>query len=51
MGGPDVEFTTKECTDVMKFLFLKGKTEIYDDMSVTLGEKSPSYSIVKNWVA
>jgi transposase len=37
----------------MKFLFLKGKSakEIYDDMSVTLGEKSPSYSTVKNWVA
>jgi len=37
----------------MQFLFLKGKTakEIYDDMSLTLGEKSPSYLTVKNWVA
>ena len=43
---------TKECRAVMQFLFLKGKTakEIYD-MSITLGEKSPSYLTVKNWVA
>jgi hypothetical protein len=25
--------------------------KIYDDMSVTLGDKRPSYSTVKNWVA
>jgi hypothetical protein len=37
----------------MQFPFLKGKTakEIYDDISLTLGEKSPSYLTVKNWVA
>jgi hypothetical protein len=37
----------------MKFLLLQGKRaeEIYDDMSVILGEKSPSYSTVKNSVA
>jgi len=53
MAGPDVEFMTKECRVVMKFLFLRGKTnkEIHDDMSVTLGEKSPSYSTVKDWVS
>jgi histone-lysine N-methyltransferase SETMAR len=53
MAAPDVEFMTKECRGVMNFLFLKVKSakEIYDDMSVTSGEKSPSYSTVKNWVA
>lgn len=53
MAAPDVEFMTKECRAVMKFLFLNGKSakDIYDDMSVTLGKKSPSYSTVKNWVA
>jgi transposase len=37
----------------MKYLFLKGKSakKIYDDMSVTLGDKRPSYSTVKNWIA
>ena len=53
MATPDVEFMTKECRAVTKFPFLKGKTakEIYDDMSLTLGEKSPCHSTVKNWVA
>jgi transposase len=53
MAGPDVEFSIKECRAVMKFLFLGGKItkEIYDNMSVTLGKKSPSYSTVKDWVA
>jgi hypothetical protein len=48
MAGPYVEFMTTECRAVMKFLFLRGKTtkEIYDDMSVTLGAESPSYSTV-----
>jgi hypothetical protein len=52
MAGPDVEFMTKECRAVMKFPFLRGETtkEIYDDMSFTLGEKSPSYSTVQDWV-
>jgi transposase len=37
----------------MKYLFLKGNTakNIYDNMSVTLGDKRPSYSTVRNWVA
>jgi hypothetical protein len=53
MAAPDAEFMTKESRVVMKFLLLKGKSakEICDDMSVTLGEKGPSYSTVKNWVA
>jgi len=36
-----------------EFLFLKEKTarEIYDDMSLTLGEKLSSYSTVRNWFA
>jgi transposase len=37
----------------MKFIFLNGNSakEIYDYISVTLGDKRPSYSTVKNWVA
>jgi hypothetical protein len=48
MAGPYVEFITTERRAVMEFLFLRGKTtiEIYDDMSVTSGAKSPSYSTV-----
>jgi transposase len=35
-----------------EYLFLKGNSakKIYDDTSVTLGDKCPSYSTVKNWV-
>jgi len=46
-AAPDVECMTKECRAVMNFLFLKEKKFI----SVTLGDKSPSYLTVKNWVA
>jgi transposase len=38
---------------VTKYLFLKGNSaqkKIYDDMSVTLGQKRPNYFTVKNWV-
>jgi transposase len=37
----------------MKYLFLKGNLpkKICDDMSITLADKHPSYSTVKNWVA
>jgi transposase len=47
------DFTAKECQAVMKYVFLKGNSakKIYDDMSTTLGDKRPSYSTVKNWVA
>jgi hypothetical protein len=43
-------FTGKACQEVIKHLFLEenlGK-KIYGDMSVTLGDKWPSYSTVKN---
>jgi transposase len=42
------DFTAKE----WQYLFLKGNSakKIYDDTLVTLGEKRPSYSTVKNWV-
>jgi hypothetical protein len=38
---------------VKKYLFLKWNSapKIYDYTSVTLGDKHPSYSTVKNWVA
>jgi hypothetical protein len=41
MIDTDAEFTTKENTVVMKFLFLKETRakEIYDEMSVTCGNK------------
>jgi transposase len=47
------DFTAKEWRALMKILFLKGNSakEIYDDRSVTLGDKRFSYSTVKNWVA
>jgi transposase len=37
----------------MKYLSLKGNSgqKMYDDMSVTLDDKHPSYSTVKNWIA
>jgi hypothetical protein len=38
----------------MKYLFLKGnsaKKKMYDAMLVKLGDKHPSCSTVKNWVA
>jgi hypothetical protein len=46
------DFTTKEFRAVMKYLFLKGNPakEMYG-MSVTLGDKRPSYCAVKNWVS
>lgn len=53
MAASYIKFMTKECTVMIKFLFLKGKRakEIYDDISLRLGEKSSSNSTVKNWVA
>jgi transposase len=47
------DFTAKEYRAVMKYLFPEGnsaKKKIYGDMSVTLGDKRPSYSTVKNGV-
>jgi hypothetical protein len=36
----------------MIYVFLKGNwaKKIYNDVSVTLGDKCPSYSTVNNWV-
>jgi hypothetical protein len=47
------DFTAKECRGVMKYLLLRGKSakKKYDDMSLTLGDKLPSYSTVNNWIA
>jgi hypothetical protein len=44
------DFTAKGWQAVMKYLFLKRNLakKIYDDMSITLGDKRPSYSTVKN---
>jgi transposase len=52
MAQNNREFNAKECPAVIKFLFLKGNStkKIYDNMPVTLGDKLPSYSTVKNWV-
>jgi hypothetical protein len=37
------DFTSKLCRVVVKFLFLKGNSDqkMYNDMSVTLGDKAP----------
>jgi hypothetical protein len=47
------DFIAKECREVMNYLFLKVNSakRIYDDMPAVLGDKHPSYSTVKNWVA
>jgi transposase len=52
MAQNNGDFTVKEWRVVMKYLFLKGNSakRIYDDMSVTVGDKRPSYSTVKQWV-
>jgi hypothetical protein len=44
------DFTAIESWVVMKYLFLKGNlaNKIYDDLSVTLDDKHPSYPTVKN---
>jgi histone-lysine N-methyltransferase SETMAR len=53
MAQNNGDFTAKECRAVMKYLFLKGSSakQIYNGMSVTLGDKCPSYSTANNWVA
>jgi hypothetical protein len=52
MAQNNRDYTAKEWQAVMKYLFLIGNSakKIYDDMSVTLGDKRPSYSTMKNWV-
>jgi transposase len=52
MAESNRNFTAKEWRAVIKYIFLKGNLakNIYDDMSVTLGDKRPSYSTAKNLV-
>jgi hypothetical protein len=52
MAQNNGDFTVKQCRAVMKYVFLKGNLakNIYD-MLVTLGDKRPSNSTVKKWVA
>jgi hypothetical protein len=40
LSGEEIPFSKREL----------GPQKIYDDMSVTSGDKRPSYSTVKNWV-
>jgi hypothetical protein len=53
MSQNNGDFTAKEFREFIKYLSLKGNSakKNYNDMSVTLGDKRPSYSGVKNWVA
>jgi hypothetical protein len=52
MSQNNRHFTTKQCRAVMKYFFLKGNLAQKNyDMSVTLGDKRPSYYAVKNYVA
>jgi hypothetical protein len=47
------DFIPKQCRAVMKYVHRKENSakKIYDDMSVILGSKRPSYSTVENSVA
>nr|XP_060623585.1 histone-lysine N-methyltransferase SETMAR-like isoform X2 [Anolis sagrei ordinatus] len=53
MADSKVILTANESREVIKFLFLQGKSakDIHGDMLQTLGDQCPSYSTVKNWVA
>jgi hypothetical protein len=52
MAQNNGDFTAKECRAVMKYLFLKvNSAKKFLDMSVIFGDKFPSFSTVKNWVA
>ena len=52
MSGDARDFNSIE-TLTLKFFFLQGKAskEIYAILRETLGEHTPSYATVKNWVA
>jgi hypothetical protein len=50
----NADFTAKECQAVMKkYLSRKGNSakQIYDEMSVTVGDKCPSFTTAKNCVS
>ena len=53
MSGDAHDFNNIETRAVISFFFLQGKTpkEINAILTETLGEHSPSYAIVKYWVA
>jgi hypothetical protein len=53
MAQNNEDFTAKEYRVVMKYCFLKWNLtkENDDDVLLILGDKLPSYSTVKNWVA
>ena len=53
MSGDARDFNNIETRDVIKFLFLQGKSpkEIHAILTETLGEHAPSYATAKNWVA
>jgi len=53
MSGDARDFNNIETRAVIKIFFLQGKApkEIHAILKETLGEQSPSYATVKNWVA
>ena len=53
MSGDQRDFNNIETPAVIKFFFLPGKApkEIHAILEETLGEHTPSYATVKNWVA
>jgi hypothetical protein len=52
MAQNNSDFAAKEYQALMKYLFLEGDcAKKYCGMSVTLGDKLPSYFTVKKWVA
>ena len=53
MSGDARDFNNIETQAVKFFFFLQGKApkEIHAILTETLGEHSPSYATVKNWVA
>ena len=53
MSGDASDFNNIETRAVIKFIYLQGNApkEIHAILTETLGERAPSYAIVKNWVA
>jgi len=53
MSGDERDFNNMETQAVIKYFFLQGKAlkEIHAILIETLGEHTPSYATVKNWVA
>jgi hypothetical protein len=53
MAQKERDFTVKDCLEAINCLFINENSakNIYDNLSVTLGEKRSSYCTVKHWVA